>query len=211
MARRLEQAVTKSMWSSMSLSNSTGFRRKPARVVGAGRSARIWLASMSPLSALPSPSLASASLAAILTPSLGVKSGTMTLLSASMKKAGSVLPLIPYISARRLAQATMKSKWFFISASSQTASASKVTGLGQRLVPLQNGVPAEVTWSGGKLCRSCLMSLLKSCSNLRRAQTMHSSNEYGLSSTRVLRILRRVSVLVFCWALRVSSKLGLER
>eukprot|EP01083_Nonionella_stella_P051342 136294_1 len=52
---------------------------------------------------------ASASFAAIFTPDFGVKSGTMTSFRTDLKYSSSVRPLMPYMLARKLAAATIKS------------------------------------------------------------------------------------------------------
>mmetsp|Transcript_17462 Transcript_17462/g.34758 ORF Transcript_17462/g.34758 Transcript_17462/m.34758 type:complete len:218 (+) Transcript_17462:947-1600(+) len=202
------------MWSSISLSNSIGSSRNPASEFGGGSSARIASNSESTsISTSPGPScsFASASFAAIFTPATGENSGTITAPRYSRKNSSSVLPLIPYTSARRLLAATMKSKWFRIAASAQVASTSKSSAWGHRLDPDQKRAPEEVRWSGGKLWRSCRIWLWKSSSKRRRAQVTHCSKVVGRSSTRVRRMERAVSTLVFCWAARAAPKSGAVR
>ena len=53
----------------------------------------------------------------------------------------------------------------------------------------------ELTESLGKLNSSCRIELLKYSSNLSRAQTIHSSNDRGLSVTKNVEIESRIS---FC-------------
>ena len=70
---------------------------------------------------------------------------------------------------------------------------SKVTGVGHRFVPDQNGTPLSVVAFGGKLYNSCLIELLKYSSNWCRAQMMQCSNVSGLEVTRLALIPSRIS------------------
>lgn len=71
---------------------------------------------------------------------------------------------------------------------------SNVIGVGARLGPDQKGVPEDVTESLGKLYSSCTIELLNNSSNLRRPQTIHSSNVSGLDVTKNAWILVSVSM-----------------
>mmetsp|Transcript_27682 Transcript_27682/g.46475 ORF Transcript_27682/g.46475 Transcript_27682/m.46475 type:complete len:204 (-) Transcript_27682:57-668(-) len=148
--------------------------------------------------------LASSSVAAILTPSRGWNWGTGVRWTISVTRLGSIVVLpvpepvpvrSPNISARRFATARMNSIC-------KGSDGSNAIGVGGFLAPDQNGVPAAVRRSNGKLCNSCLTLLANSSSKQTRAQIMQSFMLNGRALFSICSIRFSVSRRIFCWAAR---------